>query len=224
MPIPFARLASDRTPKAPLCCIAMGTRQGVGGGVISGTHNAECTPKSWSSMVRHDDEWWMNHRNTWGRLNMRFSKGTRSSSVLVPCRSCRDPRPILSASTRWSDDSAKKVTFVFLIRESARLISTKIFRKELTTRAAPQRHAEEATPPDVLQSKLTAHYECIAARKRINETCFQGGDEGHNDAIAQREQGNLELLEAWWRSTSIMTDKDSLLRMIEVAFLAQANA
>ena len=53
-----------------------GDEPGVGGGVISGTHNAECTPKTWSqsvtaggrNLVRHDDEWWMNHKNTWGRL------------------------------------------------------------------------------------------------------------------------------------------------------------
>ncbi|MBZ6416062.1 PAAR-like domain-containing protein [uncultured Methylobacterium sp.] len=53
-----------------------GDEPGVGGGVTSGTRGAECEPKTWSSsvraegrpMVRHDDEWWMNHRNTYGRL------------------------------------------------------------------------------------------------------------------------------------------------------------
>ncbi len=53
-----------------------GDEPGVGGGVRSGTRGAECEPKTWSSsvraegrpMVRHDDEWWMNHRNTYGRL------------------------------------------------------------------------------------------------------------------------------------------------------------
>lgn len=53
-----------------------GDEAGTGGGIISGTHNAECTPKTWSTnvrfedrnTVRHTDEWWMNHRNTWGRL------------------------------------------------------------------------------------------------------------------------------------------------------------
>ncbi|SFE64103.1 protein of unknown function [Methylobacterium sp. yr596] len=53
-----------------------GDEPGVGGGVRSGTRGAECEPKTWSwsvraegrPMVRHDDEWWMNHRNTYGRL------------------------------------------------------------------------------------------------------------------------------------------------------------
>nr|WP_280946642.1 PAAR-like domain-containing protein [Methylobacterium platani] len=53
-----------------------GDEPGVGGGVRSGTRGAECEPKTWSSsvraegrpMVRHDDEWWMNHRNAVGRL------------------------------------------------------------------------------------------------------------------------------------------------------------
>ena len=54
-----------------------GDEAGTGGGVKSGTHNAECTPKTWSqsvtfegrNAVRHTDEWWMNHGNTWGRLD-----------------------------------------------------------------------------------------------------------------------------------------------------------
>ncbi len=53
-----------------------GDEGGTGGGVLSGTHNAECTPKTWSATVRfegrntvrHNDAWWMNRRNTWGRL------------------------------------------------------------------------------------------------------------------------------------------------------------
>lgn len=53
-----------------------GDEAGTGGGVISGTHNAECVPKTWSRTVRfesrrtvrHDDLWWMNHKNTYGRL------------------------------------------------------------------------------------------------------------------------------------------------------------
>ncbi|WP_083467669.1 PAAR-like domain-containing protein [Methylobacterium tarhaniae] len=55
---------------------SFGDEAGVGGGVTSGTRGAECEPKTWSSsvraegrnVVRHDDEWWMNHRNTVGRL------------------------------------------------------------------------------------------------------------------------------------------------------------
>ncbi len=53
-----------------------GDEGGTGGGILSGTHNAECEPLTWSStvraedrnMVRHHDLWWMNHRNTVGRL------------------------------------------------------------------------------------------------------------------------------------------------------------
>lgn len=53
-----------------------GDEPGTGGGIHSGTTGAECTPKTWSqtvraegrNMVRHNDQWWMNHRNTYGRL------------------------------------------------------------------------------------------------------------------------------------------------------------
>ncbi|WP_162561389.1 PAAR-like domain-containing protein [Methylobacterium terrae] len=55
---------------------SFGDEPGTGGGVKSGTRGAECEPKTWSSsvraegrpVVRHDDEWWMNHKNTVGRL------------------------------------------------------------------------------------------------------------------------------------------------------------
>lgn len=72
------RQTDDRTHvKDSIILKCYGDEPGVGGGVISGTHNAECTPKTWSesvtaqgrNVVRHDDEWWMNHRNTWGQLN-----------------------------------------------------------------------------------------------------------------------------------------------------------
>ena len=68
---------SDRTHvRDSIVLKSYGDEPGVGGGVISGTHNAECTPKTWSesvtaegrNVVRHDDEWWMNHKNTWGKL------------------------------------------------------------------------------------------------------------------------------------------------------------
>lgn len=72
------RQTDDRTHvKDSIILKCYGDEPGVGGGVISGTHNAECTPKTWSesvtaqgrNVVRHDDEWWMNHKNTWGQLN-----------------------------------------------------------------------------------------------------------------------------------------------------------
>ncbi|KQP25801.1 hypothetical protein ASF27_21205 [Methylobacterium sp. Leaf102] len=67
----------DRThAKESLVLKCYGDEPGTGGGIRSGTTGAECTPKTWSAsvfvegrnMVRHDDEWWMNHRNTYGKL------------------------------------------------------------------------------------------------------------------------------------------------------------
>ena len=54
-----------------------GDEKGTIGGVCSGTHNGECTPKTWSetvtfegrNAVRDGDEWWMNNKNTWGVLD-----------------------------------------------------------------------------------------------------------------------------------------------------------
>ncbi|SFF14516.1 PAAR-like domain-containing protein [Methylobacterium sp. 13MFTsu3.1M2] len=48
----------------------------TGGGGQFGTQGAECEPKTWSKtvkiqdkcVVRHDDKWWMNHKETWGKL------------------------------------------------------------------------------------------------------------------------------------------------------------
>jgi hypothetical protein len=53
-----------------------GDEAGTGGGVTLGTHNSICEPKTWSptvrfeghGAVRHQDEWWMNKRNTIGKL------------------------------------------------------------------------------------------------------------------------------------------------------------
>ena len=53
-----------------------GDEAGVGGGTKSGTHNGICEPKEHSAtvfsegkqMIRHTDEWWMNNRNTVGKL------------------------------------------------------------------------------------------------------------------------------------------------------------
>lgn len=63
--------------KGSLVLASYGDEPGVGGGVTSGTTGADCTPKTWSetvlfegrNAVRHDDEWWMNHKNTYGRLS-----------------------------------------------------------------------------------------------------------------------------------------------------------
>jgi hypothetical protein len=61
---------------ASLITHCYGDEAGTGGGVISGTHNGVCEPKTWSptvrfeghGAVRHQDEWWMNKRNTIGKL------------------------------------------------------------------------------------------------------------------------------------------------------------
>jgi Domain of unknown function (DUF4150) len=82
------RQTSDRTHvKGSIVRASYGDEPGVGGGVISGTHNAECTPKTWSqsvtaegrNVVRHEDEWWMNHKNTWGLLH--YVKDTSQGST-----------------------------------------------------------------------------------------------------------------------------------------------
>lgn len=67
---------------ASLVLQCFGDEPGTGGGIFSGTTGAECTPKTWSrtvraedrNMARHTDEWWMNHRNTYGSLN--YTKDT----------------------------------------------------------------------------------------------------------------------------------------------------
>jgi len=56
------------------CCF--GDEGGVNLGVTSNTKESICRPKTWSetvffegaNAVRHDDEWWMNNGNTWGKL------------------------------------------------------------------------------------------------------------------------------------------------------------
>lgn len=53
-----------------------GDEAGTGGGIRSGTHNGICEPKEHSAtvrsegknVIRHNDIWWMNNRNTVGRL------------------------------------------------------------------------------------------------------------------------------------------------------------
>lgn len=62
--------------KSSLITKSFGDEPGTGGGIKSRTTGAECEPKTYSStvfaegrnMVRFDDEWWMNHKNTVGRL------------------------------------------------------------------------------------------------------------------------------------------------------------
>lgn len=72
------------------------------GGIESGTKGAECTPKTWSATVRfegrnavrHDDEWWMNHKNTWGRLTYVKDAKTYDS------KAASDVSPIIKA--QWA--------------------------------------------------------------------------------------------------------------------------
>ena len=68
----------------------------TGGGVQFGTQGAECEPKTWSKtvkiqdkcVVRHDDKWWMNHKETWGKLI--YIEDTQSYPT--PNRNEIDPR------------------------------------------------------------------------------------------------------------------------------------
>lgn len=71
-------LTSQRTHTAKsLITKCYGDEKGIRGGVHSGTHNSICEPKTWSpsvrfegyGVVRHQDEWWMNKRNTVGKLS-----------------------------------------------------------------------------------------------------------------------------------------------------------
>ncbi len=61
---------------ASLVTLCSGDAPGTGTGVVSGTTGSVCHPKSHSDNVRirgqwairHSDEWWMNNRNTVGKL------------------------------------------------------------------------------------------------------------------------------------------------------------
>jgi len=75
---PTVKLTSLRSHNmASLITTCHGDEAGTGGGVKSGTHNGICEPKGHSAnvysegkqMIRHTDEWWMNNRNTVGKLN-----------------------------------------------------------------------------------------------------------------------------------------------------------
>ncbi|MEW6436197.1 MAG: PAAR-like domain-containing protein [Pseudomonadota bacterium] len=78
--------------KESLVLHCYGDEPGTGGGVVSKTTGAECTPKTWSTSVRaegrnvarHDDQWWMNHKNTWGVLTYIKSLNTTSQDVPGP--------------------------------------------------------------------------------------------------------------------------------------------
>ena len=96
------KLTSDRTHvRDSIVLKSYGDEPGVGGGVISGTHNAECTPKTWSTsvtaesrnIVRHDDEWWMNHKNTWGRLNYVKDQGLYTTPAIQSVNPKMAPSP-----------------------------------------------------------------------------------------------------------------------------------
>ncbi len=103
---------SDRTHvKDSLVLKSYGDEPGVGGGVLSGTHNAECTPKTWSgsvtaqgrNVVRHDDEWWMNRKNTWGRLT--YVKDPKK--YLTPSTEKIDPTMSVARLIRPAPDGAE---------------------------------------------------------------------------------------------------------------------
>ncbi len=82
----------------------------------------ECEPKTWSKtvkiqdkgVVRHDDEWWMNHRETWGKLT--YIKDTQSYPT--PERKEIEPR-IPLASLDGVDPAAPPAQQAFYERSEA---------------------------------------------------------------------------------------------------------
>ena len=74
---PTVRMTGLRTHNmGSLITTCHGDEAGTGGGIKSGTHNGICEPMEHSATVRtegknairHNDLWWMNNRNTIGRL------------------------------------------------------------------------------------------------------------------------------------------------------------
>ncbi|MEE8627602.1 MULTISPECIES: DUF4150 domain-containing protein [Methylobacterium] len=106
------RQTDERThARGSLVLRCYGDEPGTGGGIRSGTTGAECTPKTWSSsvfvegreMVRHDDEWWMNHRNTYGKLI--YTKDMEQAEVAGP----RAVVPLMDDG-RWVGTAAPEAT------------------------------------------------------------------------------------------------------------------
>lgn len=74
---PTVRLTKKRAhTKDSLITCCHGDEAGIGLGVKSGTKESVCQPKTWSetvrfegkNVVRHNDEWWMNNKNTTGKM------------------------------------------------------------------------------------------------------------------------------------------------------------
>lgn len=82
---------SQRSHKlGSLVTMSHGDEPGTGKGVKSGTVQEVCTPKTFSesvriegmNAVRHTDEWWMNNKNTVGKLN--YVKVAQAGPAAVP--------------------------------------------------------------------------------------------------------------------------------------------
>ncbi|UXN02619.1 polymorphic toxin type 15 domain-containing protein [Bartonella sp. HY406] len=88
---PTVRQTSKRshTTKSIMTC-SHGDEAGIGLGVESGTRGSICQPKTWSktvrfegaNAVRHNDEWWMNNKNTSGKMN--YVKDVRTYDPTSP--------------------------------------------------------------------------------------------------------------------------------------------
>lgn len=85
-----------------------GDEAATGGGVRFGTQGAECEPKTWSKtvkiqdkgMVGDGDAWWMNHKETWGKLT--YVKDTKS----YPTPERKDIEPRIQLPSLDGIDSA----------------------------------------------------------------------------------------------------------------------
>ena len=215
-------------------------------------------------MVRHDDEWWMNHRNTYGRLTYvkdakRYETpeekevtprmpgasgppgetasdarpdavrpGAQYAQLAVPMPGpVPVPMPVppipqgqgtAAADAVWRgikglkpadgetvSDYLQRPLYNLGIKKGkndTKADSESNVRVSGTGNCTPEQHRDlqnrlenacgaanscrGGDAPEVLSAKIAAHYACIRARQKINETCFNGGDQGHNDAIRQR--------------------------------------
>jgi Domain of unknown function (DUF4150) len=100
---------------ASLVTQCSGDAPGTGMGVVSGTVGSVCHPKSHSGSVRirgawairHNDEWWMNNRNTVGKLTYLRSQATFEPTNAVtlaqnPEREAPQPIQLADASGNWA--------------------------------------------------------------------------------------------------------------------------
>ncbi len=113
---PTVRMTGQRAHnKGSMTTCCHGDEPGVAG-VKSGTVGSICEPKTWSSTVniegkpaiRHNDEWWMNNRNTIGKLY--WIESTESFEATPPLKAagCMTIRAATNAMTPASPSPATR--------------------------------------------------------------------------------------------------------------------